>query len=204
MTNAVPLLPEAQDAFAANGALSKASRLYRDAGLRLPPVPRELAPRLTELSEWQYASAPVELTDRAGFLAAAGDVAASAEVGFGHVGHGIASWWLCYRLIRGPLAVFLRLSYGGVHTDNEAAGSFFNATVERIEELIVQAEAADAAGRIGAGRRLAVLVDFVEGSGWQMLGSEPDWQASKSPIGEAMAFLAALGTEIDEVERLQC
>jgi hypothetical protein len=191
MTNTVPPSAEAQDGLASNGALSKASRLYRDAGLHLPPVPRELADRLQELAEWQYASAPVEPSDRANFVALAGDAAAVPEVGFGHVGHGIASWWLCYRLIRGPLAVFLRVSYGGVYTDNEAAGSFFNATVERIEELIVLADAARAAGRIGAGKRLAVLVDFVEGSGWQMLGTEPDWQASSSPIDAAMAFLAA-------------
>jgi hypothetical protein len=191
MNNTVPPPPEAQDALAPNGALSKATRLYRDAGLHLPPVPRELADRLEELAEWQYASAPVELTDRANFVALAGDAAAAPEVGFGHVGHGIASWWLCYRLIRGPLAVFLRVSYGGVYSDNEAAGSFFNATVGRIEELIVLADAARAAGRIGAGQRLAVLVDFVEGSGWQLLGGVPGWQASESPIAEAMEFLAA-------------
>jgi hypothetical protein len=192
MTDIVTAPPQRPNANEPGATLSNAVRLYHEAGLRPPPVPRELAGGLTELDEWQFASAPVELTDRADFLVRARGADAPAEVGFGHVGHGITSWWLCYRLIHGPLAVFVRIGYGGAYDDHDASGEFFNATVEAIERLMVTAAAAQAAGRIGPAQRLAVVLDRTGGSGWQVLGSAQGWQASDTPFDEAATFLAGM------------
>jgi len=172
-----------------NRALARASLLYREAGLRLPPVPRELAPRLQELTEWQFRSDAVELTDHAGFLAAARDPAAPAQIGFGHVGYGITNWWLCYWLIRGPLAVYLRHSFGGVCNDHEARLGIINPTVEQVEQLIVFADAGCRAARIASGRRLVLAIDDLRGSGWEIAGGWDGWHDSNQPIDDVMAFL---------------
>jgi len=191
MIDTAPVLHESQTALKPNRALTRASLLYREAGLRLPPVPREFAERLQEQADWRFGTEPIELTDREGFLAAARDPATPAQIGFGHVGYGIASWWLCYRLIRDPLAVFQRHSYGGVYSDNEASGSFFNSTVERIEELIVLADAPRCAGRIAPGQRLVLAIDSLGGSGWEIAGEADGWRDSDQPIDDVMAFLAS-------------
>jgi hypothetical protein len=173
-----------------NRALARASLLYREAGLRLPPVPRELAPRLQELTEWQFRTDALELTDHAGFLAAARDPATPAQICFGHVGHGVTSWWLCYLLIRGPLAVYLRHSFGGIHDDHEARLGIINPTVEQVEQLIVFADASSRAGRIAAEQRLVLVIDHLGGSGWEIAGAWDGWHDSNRPIDDVMAFLA--------------
>ena len=189
MIDTAATLQDSRIATTPNRALTKASRLYREAGLRSPPVPPELADRVQEQAEWQFSTDLVELTDRTGFMAAVRDPATPAQIGFGHVGHGITSWWLCYRLIRDSLAVFLRHSYGGVYSDNEASGSFFNSIIERIEELIVLADAARGDGRIVPGRRLLLAIDSLGGSGWEIAGEADGWHDSNQPLDDVMAFL---------------
>jgi hypothetical protein len=163
---------------------------YHNAGLRLPPVPRELVDRTAEQSEWQFGTDSAELTDRAGFLQDARDPQAEAALGFGHVGHGIASWFLCYRLILGPLAVFVHHSYGDAYGDDEASRRIFNRAVEQIEELIVMADAARRTGRIAPGQRLVVVIDPLGGSGWEVAGDENGWRKSGDPIEDAREFLS--------------
>jgi hypothetical protein len=172
-------------------ALEEAFLLYRDAGLRLPPVPRELADALEEQAEWQYGTTAADLTDRAGFFAEAAAPNAPASVAFGHTGHGVASWYLCYRLLRGPLGVFVRQRFGGPFDDEAIGLAVANATTIAIAALVVAADEARAAGRIGARQRLVVVVDEVDGSGWQVLGEGgTDWQADETPVAPATAFLA--------------
>lgn len=171
--------------------LEEAFLLYRDAGLRLPAVPRELVDSLEEQAEWQYATAPdADLTDRTGFLAEAADMRAGAAVAFGHTGHGQASWYLCYQLIRGPLAVFVRQRYGSPYDDDEIGRMMVNATAEGIEDLVVVADEGRESGRLGAGQRLVVVVDDVDGSGWEVLGGTSGWQTSDTPVAAATAFLS--------------
>ncbi len=170
--------------------LEDAFLLYRDAGLRMPPVPRELAGSLDEQADWQYGTAPgTDLTDRAGFLTEAAAMGAGPFVAFGHVGHGQASWYLCYQLIRGPLAVFVRQRYGSPYEDDEISRLLVNSTTEQVEELVVAAEEARPSGRLGAGQRLVVIVDDADESGWEVIGGGPGWQASDTPVAAATAFL---------------
>src|SRR5262245_8932600 len=105
---------------------------YQENGLRLPPVPRELVPALDEFSDWYWGSDRLDLTDLPGFLQGAEQPGGEPEVAFGHVGHGVSSWWLCYRLKLDALAVFLRQSYGGVYADNAAAVPPINAVSEAL------------------------------------------------------------------------
>ena len=184
----------ADDPDAPEGALEEAFLLYRDAGLRLPPVPRELADSLSEQADWEYSSAPADLSDRAGFLADAAKPGADLAVAFGHTGHGVASWYLCYRLIRGPLAVYLRQRFGNAFDTEETGHALVNATMIAVEDLIVAADAAQQTGRIGPGQRLLVVVDDLEGSGWRVLGAPGStWHKDEVPLIAAADFLAGNG-----------
>jgi len=192
MSDANAAAPDDDDDDEPDDALEEAFLLYRDAGLRLPAVPRELVDRLEQQAEWQYATEPTELTDRAGFLAEAAKPKAGPSVAFGHTGHGIASWYLCYRLIRGPLAVFVRQRFGGSYDDEEIGLAVTNATAMAVETLVVAADQARAAGRLGPRERLVVVVDDVDESGWQVMGGKAaDWHPDETPIAAASAFLAA-------------
>jgi len=189
MIDTAPALRENSNATKPNRVLAKASPLYREVGLRLPPVPPDLADRLQEQAEWLFGTDTVELSDRSGFLAAARDPATPAQIGFGHVGHGITSWWVCYRLFRGPLAVYLRHGFGGVYNDHDASLGVINPIVERVEQLIVFADAGSRAG-VPPGQRLVLVIDDLGGSGWEIVGGSDGWQDSNQPIDDVMAFLA--------------
>ncbi len=171
------------------GALARAGHRYGGAGLRLPPVPPALAAELIEQDEWQFGTQEVDLTDRAGFLADARAPQALAQVGFGHVGHGVNSWFLCYRLIEGPLAVFVRLGFGGVYDPDPALSlRGANAVTAAVGRLL---DAAAAGGRFAPAQRLVVVLDEVAGSGWEVAGPQGRaWENSDDPLAAAAAFLA--------------
>jgi hypothetical protein len=182
--------PNADDADQVT-AIEEAFLIYRDAGLRLPPVPHELVDRLEILGEWHFGTEEGDPTDRAAFLAQAERPESPPQIAFGHFGHGMASWWLCYRLILDALAVFVRLPYGGSYTDDEIMGELANQAMEQIEELVVHADAARASHRLPPTQRLVVVVDQRGASGWQVIGGPDGWRPSATPLDEAAAFLTA-------------
>ena len=103
-------------------------------------------------------------------------------------------WWLCYRLILDPLAVFVRQSFGNIYDDAEGRRSMVNRTAWQLEELVVTADAARASGRLPAPQRLVVVVDERDGSGWFVAGGAPDWQDSAAPIAAAIEWLGGSGS----------
>ena len=188
----------------AEAAQAAARAFYGTEQLRLPPLPRALAARLVQLddAEWGIAAdAPTEdgeddpaapgrdLTDRSEFLDRATDPTTPDDIAFGYVGHGVSSWWMCYQLILGPLALFIRQSYGGPYRDSAAARQAINAAFVDAEVLIVKADAAAADGAIAPGQRLVVAVDDRDSSFWGLSDDPEHWQGSDDPIGAAEAFL---------------
>lgn len=172
--------------------LEEAFLTYRDAGLRLPPVPRELAESLEQFGEWHFATESGSLTDRASLMEQAGRAETLSQVGFGYTGHGLASWWLCYRLILDSLAVFVRLSLGSPYAaDADSGRDAANQAMKRIEELIVAAGIVKEAGLLKPGQRLLAVSDDLEGSGWKVTGGE--WNPTLTPLEDALAFLASNG-----------
>ncbi len=171
-------------------ALEEAFHRYQENGLRMPPVPRELVEELDEFSDWRWGNEDLNLEDREGFLDVARGPGGAAEVAFGHVGHGVTSWWLCYRLHLDAVAVYVRLAYGGVYEDTDANLPGINAIAARLEDLIPAAAAAKAAGRFRGGHRLIVVIDEKQDSFWEIAGGPGGPQASADPIGAAMTFLS--------------
>ncbi len=150
---------------------------------------------MSSTGDSRFGTAPADLADREGFLAAAADPAAPAEIGFGLVGHGVASWHLCYRLVLDPLAVFVRQIHGGARLDAEAdaadeSARLVNDTAATLEELVATAITAQADGRLPPGERLIVVLDDREGDLWQ-LGPAGERHAGEHVLADAMSFLHA-------------
>jgi len=143
---------------------------------------------LDEFAEWRWGSDDLGLENKGDFLARARDPATEAEIGFGHAGHGVQSWFLCYRLVIPALAAFVRHPYGGVYGDKEFEAAVANGTAAQLEDLVVAAAAATVAGLIPAGQRLIVVLDSKGGSGWEVTGDDIGWRDSTDPIGEALAL----------------
>jgi hypothetical protein len=171
-------------------ALEDAFVRYQENGLRLPPVPRDLVDELDEFADWRWGSEDLNLEDRDGFVEAAHQAGGEREVAFGHVGHGVSSWWLCYLLKLDALAVYVRLAYGGVYEDADEVVPEINEVTTRLEDLIPAAEAAKKAGRFSGGHRLVVVVDDKQPGFWEIAGGLDGPQPSRDPLGDAMAFLS--------------
>ena len=171
-------------------ALEDAFVRYQENGLRLPPVPRDLVDELDEFADWRWGSEDLNLEDRDGFVDAARQPGGERVVAFGHVGHGVSSWWLCYLLKLDALAVYVRLAYGGVYEDAAAVVPEINEVSAALEELIPAAEAAKKAGRFRGGHRLIVVVDDKQAGFWEVAGGRDGRQRSRDPLGDAMAFLS--------------
>jgi hypothetical protein len=185
-------------------ALAAARTFYHAEGLRLPPLPRELAARLAQFDDAEWGLAPADaadadapdpeaarhdLTDRPGFLDRATDPTTPDEIGFGYVGHGVSSWWMCYQLIRGPLALFIRQGYGGPYSDPEAPRRALTAAFRDADALIVMADAAAAEGVIAPGQRLVVVADSRDRPCWGRSDDPEGWQGSEGPISAAIEAL---------------
>lgn len=167
--------------------LEDAFLTYRDAGLRLPPVPRELVSSLQELAEGMYGTeATLDLSDVHGFLAAASDPSTPPQLAFGHVGHGVASWWFCYRLIRPSLALFIRLGYGGIDSSDDETRQIINRALALTEELVVAADEAAEAGKLQG--RAIVVVDALEDAFIQI---GPERTESTDPLADALQRIRA-------------
>lgn len=169
-------------------ALEQAFLEYRAQGLRVPSVPHALVEKLTHRGDDVYTTEPMSLDDRAALIALAADPGAPDQIGFGQVGHGIASWYFCLRLIAGPLALYARLNYGGAYGDAEAERNGINAVVLQTEELVVAAAEARASGRLPAGERMLVVFDELDGSFWQP-GARAPAVETDDPFTDALAWL---------------
>ena len=158
----------------------------REAGLRLPPIPRALAGTLVRQGDGVYGTGPLMLGDLPGVLAAVEDPAVPAQLGFGHLGHGISSWHFYFQLVTGSLVLFLRLPHGGVYSSDATSLAAINSNLFLAEELVV---ATNAAVPVGGARALVVL----DSSGVSVIRLPGDAAPVESddPLVEALARLRA-------------
>ena len=168
-------------------ALEQAFGFYRDAGLRIPPVPHELVDSLTEEAPGIYTTMPMNLEDPD--AVATLDAAAPQQLGFGYLGHGVSSWFYCCRLVTPALAVYLRLSYGSAYVEDGSDIHSVNSALVLIEELVVAAKDAAETGRLPPGSRMLVVMDVLGTSRWQLDGEPPT--DSADPISDALEWLTA-------------
>lgn len=169
--------------------LGEAMLSYREAGLELPPVPLPLLGEVRQHAEWRWGSEDADPADRAGFLARARDPGGAPLICFGHVGHGVTSWWHSYQLVTPTVALFARHAFGGAYGDRAAEAAGIAAAMAGLRDLILLAETARETGLLPEGQRLVVVLDEYAEHGWEIAGALP-WQAADDPLGEVLAALA--------------
>ncbi|MCO6417380.1 hypothetical protein JYK14_14570 [Siccirubricoccus sp. KC 17139] len=163
-----PGLPSVEEAFL----------LLRRAGLRLPPIPRELVAGFTRTGEATWQSGDIPPGDLDAVLAAG--PATPPALGFGHLGHGTNSWHFVYHLVTPSLSLFLRIPYGGTESSDPASLAAVNAALIRTEELVVAADAQAAAGR-------TLVVDDALGQSWWRRAGSDRVEESENPLAAALA-----------------
>jgi hypothetical protein len=153
------------------GALDEARQRFVEAGLALPSVPAEMRNRIARIEDWVYGTRPdvPSLYDLGWFVREVGMASVADYVMFGHAGHGINSYAMHYYLVRGPLALFLQLSWGGAYESGTEATRAVTARFAEAERLIDAVESADRQGRFAPGERFIVMASDYHGARWRRL-----------------------------------
>jgi hypothetical protein len=177
-------------------ALTAARQRFEGAGLPLPPVPADLAPELHVQSEWVFSTRqdtvrPYNLkwyVDE--YLS--GAVPADYLV-FGHDGTGINSYAIHYLLVRGPLATFDQIAWGGPYIDNEAAIEQMKTIWVQTGDMIAALEEARSLELIRPDERFILVLSDFHGSRWIRHAGTPTeplpWRYARTPL---MALLDAV------------
>jgi hypothetical protein len=147
-----------------NLTLDTVKRLFSEAGLPLPPIPSNLAPQLQPLKEWVFGTR-FDTPDPYDFdwyvREYLSNAIAEDYLVFGHDGHGINSYALHYYLVRGPLAVFDQLAWGGVYTTNNLALDLIKTHFVQLQDMIEALDTALDRGLLDPNERfILVLSDF--------------------------------------------
>jgi hypothetical protein len=164
--------------------------------LPAPPVPGPLAARLQQLDPGIFGThlPAASLYDLEAQLEAAAEQPEDALL-LGFDGHGVNSWAVHYQLATGPLLLLVQRPWGGAYMNAERNRADIERTFAAVAAL--QQAAADAADRLPAGRRVAVVVGAVGPSRWAWLeGASLDGAAWRD--GGAADVLAAAADALRE------
>lgn len=119
----------------------QSQELFADYNLPMPPVPPEFQSRLLMLFDWLFGTrddtpSPYRLS---WFVDDFLQHDEPEYVLFGHDGQGVNSYAMHYYLVRGPLALFMQIGWGGAYMDNEEArlemATYFDQAYDMIEWL---------------------------------------------------------------------
>lgn len=180
--------------------LAEAQQRFSDEGLPFPWVPPEMAADFAKVDEWVYStrSDTPNPYDFGWFSKEVATQPVDDYVLVGHAGRGTNSYAIHYYLVRGPLALFLQLSWGGAYTDNAKAAQKLTTAFTKAEVLARAVAAAQQAARFQADERLILTISDMSGSYWIRLQGttdtdsfirSPDWQQSDAVLNDVLAVV---------------
>ena len=151
-----------------SAALEEARCLFSAEGLRFPPIPPDLAPRVGVLAPWVFGTRALtrSLYGMEWFVQEAESQPVEDYLLFGHAGHGINSWAMHYYLVRDPLMLFLQLGWSGAEMDRDDTTRRIAVAWARAETLIRAVEEAQHTGRWDDTQHLFVVASDFSGSRW--------------------------------------
>lgn len=162
-------------------ALEDAQALIVGEGLPFPWLPPDLACGLRRLGDLVYGTrtdmelGPYHLAIFTGELLRG---RAADYVLFGFDGHGMSSWAFHYYLVRGPLALFVQLPWGGAFIEVEPARAAIAAALARVEPLCQRLADARQQGRLAPAAQLLVIDSRFE-------APECAWRDESNPEGRS-------------------
>ncbi len=136
-------------------------------GLPFPNTPTEMCDNLQEVAPWIYSTRsdipnPYQIS---WFLEEVGTQPIADYVVLAHAGHGMNSYAMHYYLVRGNLALFLQIAWGGVYTDNDKAVKEMATAYLQAEQLTRKIETA----QLNRNERLVVVLSDFYGCRWTRL-----------------------------------
>ena len=185
-------------------ALNEARRLFAAEGLPLPYVPAEMQPAVRRIRQWVYGTRPDDmgLYDVRAYGLEAGTTSVSDYVLFGHAGHGVSSYAIHHYLVRGPLALFVQVAWGGAYGDRRRATEAVAARLAKAEALTLAVEAARQRGHFVPGERLFVVAaDFFQAAWRRVPGPLPLEEFARPAAwrqGEGETLLQAVLEALDQ------
>lgn len=177
--------------------ISRARALFRKAELAFPAIPRDLAARLEEREPWVFSTRPLPASpyDIERFVEEVHSGVIDDYAVLAHAGHSVNSYALHYYLVRGPLALFLQLAWGGAYGDDVRDRAHVRQCFSMADRLLKATGAVPATPLVGSDRLLVVGSDFY-GSEWrapngtvERLGPGGDTQHVVDVLAAAIQFV---------------
>lgn len=155
--------------------IHRAKQRFTGAGLVLPPIPANLAPRLKERAEWRFSTKPLTLSPYAfeEYVRDGTRKGVRDSLVLAHAGHGVNSYALHYYLAQKPLRLFLQVGWGGAYMDEVKEREEINCCFSLAHTLVAAVAKAKLAGSFRPGDRLIVAASDLYGGYWCKPGEEP-------------------------------
>lgn len=165
-------------------ALEEAQQLFAQAGIPLPFIPAEMQKTFTKIEDWVYGtrSKIPWLYEIRQYVQEVSTTPVDDYLLLGHAGHGTQSWAMHYYLVRGPLALFLQIAWGGAYTDEDKAVQEMSARFTQAEELIQAVKVACSNGNFKPDERLIIKASDFYGSSWCRNIGIPDKEGFQAGI----------------------
>jgi hypothetical protein len=151
------------------GISTELRRQFHDAGLPFPPLPDAWIAGLHRLAPWVYSTHSLDPgpNDVLHYVAEAEEGVAPLSLAIAHTGHGADGYYLHLFAVRGPVALFFQLAWGGPRRSGPQAAMHIARIFAELDVLLgAVAERTDLA-ELGPSRRLIVLVSDLHGSAWR-------------------------------------
>lgn len=166
-------------------AFDVARARFAEAGLPLPPVPDDLAPSLRMYSDWIFTTRS-DVPAPYGFdwyveECLAGEVTRPYCV-FGHDGHGLNSAAIHFYLVRGPLALFMQIPWGGVYTGTPVDAQQVRYHFEQAANLIATLDDAQSRGKLPLGEQFFVQIGAYTPARWGRKSQRYRWHTEEPPF----------------------
>jgi len=157
-------------------ALEEAGQLFSHEGIPFPFIPPEMRLAFAELSEWVYGTRPDApwLYEIRKYVKEAATIRMADYLLLGHAGHGIQSYAMHYYVVRGPLALFLQIAWGGVYMDKDEAARNMEVRYTQAEEIIRAVEVSQRKNLFRPEERLIISASDFYGSSWTWIDSVLD------------------------------
>ena len=166
-------------------------------GIPFPFIPPEMRPAFAELSDWVYGTRPDApwLYEIRQFVREAGTEPVADYMLLGHAGHGIQSYAIHYYVVRGPLALFLPIGWGGAYMNKDQAARDMTARFAQAKQLITAVEVAQQKDCFRTEERLIISASDFYGSSWTRIDGvrdedsiyQSDWREDEDVLGAVLA-----------------
>ena len=181
-----------------NPAIEQARRFFETRGLKLPYIPPELTERFAHISGGVFGTrrdlpGPYHID---AFIQEVCRKEVADYLILGHDGRGINSYAMHYYLVRGSLALFIQIGWGGVYTDEEASTLKVSTEFARAEELVEAVHAATQSNVLGPGERLVCVHSDLYGGQWARVRAPVEdlgsivWNRDDQAMQSALAAIA--------------